>query len=158
MNEVWTAERIALAQVSCNKWHGVKHCNRMAIPGVGIDCVQLIREILADAGVIEACSFGDYDVIDGMHNVSQRLSNAVQFALDVESVGLDTVQFGDIAIFRTGKRSGHIGFCTGKNIYHALANLCVTRSQFSLWRHEIEFLYRIKSVGLKNNPQQAAKL
>lgn len=156
--EIWTAERKALAVASCEKWHGTKHRNRMCQVGVGVDCIQFVKEVLADSGIIEPVAFGSYDVNDGTHNVSLRLSKAISFALDVESVPLEKVAFGDLAIFRTGTRSGHVGFCAGNAIWHALAGQCVTRSQFNLWRHEIEFLYRIKTLGLKNSPTIAAKL
>lgn len=158
MIEIWTAERKAIAQATCDKWHGTKHRNRMCQVGVGVDCIQFVNEVLADAGIIERTSFGSYDVTDGTHNVSLRLSKAISFALDVESVAIPSVQFGDLAIFRTGTRSGHVGFCAENVIWHSLAGQCVTKSLFNLWRHEIEFLYRIKSLGLKNSPQIAAKL
>lgn len=126
--------------------------------GVGIDCIQFVKEILADAGIIDPVKLSAYDVNDGTHNVSQRLATAISFALDVETVSIQAPAFGDLAIFRTGTRSGHVGFCTGAAIWHSLAGQCVTKSQFNLWRHEIETLYRIKSIGLKNSPQIAVKL
>lgn len=155
---IWTTERQALAVASCNKWHGTKHRNRMCQVGIGIDCIQFVKEVLADSGIIEPVKLSAYDVNDGTHNVSQRLAAAINFALDVEPVAIEAVSFGDLAVFRTGTRSGHVGFCAGSVIWHALAGQCVTRSNFALWRHEVETLYRIKSIGLKNNPQIAAKL
>lgn len=158
MSEIWTPERQELALQSCNKWQGTKHRNRMCLVGVGVDCIQFVKEVLADAGIIDPVKLSGYDVNDGTHNVSQRLASAIGFALDVTPVSVETAAFGDLAIFRTGTRSGHVGFCTGGAIWHALAGQCVTRSNFNLWRHEIETLYRIQSIGLKNSPQIAVKL
>ena len=154
MSEVWTAERKALALASCKKWHGTRHQNRIAILGVGIDCAQFINEVLCDAGVIERTKFGGYNVTDGMFKQSWRIQIAMQEALHVEQAELTKVEFGDLAVFRNGSRSAHCGFCTGPGIFHALADHCVVESQFNLWRGEIEALFRITEIGLKNHPQQ----
>jgi len=155
---IWDETRKALALAECNRWHGTPHRNRMAQVGVGVDCIQFVNEILIASNVIERQPLGAYDVNDGTHNPSQRLAAAIKFALDVESVPLDQCAFGDLAVFNTGRQSGHVGFCGDGCLWHSLADRCVTKSQLNLWRGSIQFLFRIKSLGLKNSPQLATKL
>lgn len=148
---VWTPERQAVAVATLAKWHGTPHRDRLAIVGVGIDCAQLINEVLVDTGIVERIDFGAYDVVDGLHTQSHRLARAVEKLLHVEQVSKDKPEFGDIAVYRTGTRSGHCGIIGRNNhVWHSLARIGVTHGQFRLWRHEVEFLYRLAEVGFKN--------
>lgn len=150
MSNIWTPERQAIALATLNRWHGTPHRNRAATLGVGIDCAQLVNEILIDAGIVERIELGAYDVVDGLHNQSHRLAKAIERLLNVEQVSKDSPEFGDIAIYRTGTRSGHCGFYAGARIWHSLANVGVTHGQYKIWRNQIEFMYRLTDYGFKS--------
>lgn len=150
---IWTEERKTFALASCKKWHGTPHQNRIAILGVGIDCAQFVNEVLVDSGIIERQQFGGYNIAAGMHNVSDQLERVIVNCLNVRAIKTCEKQFGDIAIFKTGIRSGHLGFCDDVFLWHALSGQSVTRSDFRIWRGEIEVLYRLTKIGLKNSPQ-----
>lgn len=155
---IWTSHRKALAYDSLVKWRGTPHRNRMAEVGVGIDCVHLLHEVITDAGVVQTrVQFGGYDVQDGQFDVSERLQNIVQDCLHVAPASIEQMEFGDIVIFKTGKRSGHLGFYDGASIWHALADRCVTKSQLALWRHDIAVNLRLTELGWKNHPQQSVR-
>ena len=140
---------------ACWLWHGTPHGNRMARVGVGVDCVQFVNEILVASGVVERMPFGGYSVDAGLHIPSTKIQGVIERALFVQTVAAADAQFGDIAVFKNGTRSAHVGLVGEKVVWHALANQFVTRSQFSLWKHEIETLYRLTSIGWRINPQEA---
>jgi hypothetical protein len=154
---IWTPERQALALGSLNKWHGTRHRDKLAIPGVGIDCINLITQVLFDAGIMEQRAFTGYRIDHGLHTVSTRLENAIEKALQVERLdnfqNSDNWAFGDIWIFRTGRRSGHCGFHEGGRIWHSLAGHVVTWGDASTWRREIEAAYRLTGLGWMADPQ-----
>lgn len=152
-NEVWTDEARRKALAACDKWHGTPHKDRIAIVGVGIDCIKFLAEILMDAEIVDRVPFGSYTVQDGAFEVSTRLESVIETAFFVDSIPVDEMTFGDVAVFTTGRRSAHIGWHDGRDIWHALANRCVTHNDFKLWRRDIAKAYRITARGWKTNPQ-----
>ena len=149
---IWTDERKTTAQAVLDVWQGTPHINRVAIPGIGIDCIRLVMEVLTNAGIVERRELGAYDVQAGTHSVSRKLAAEINRCLFVESVSVASPEFGDLAVFKTGTRSGHIGFVTDGYVWHSLAGRCVTRSPFALWNREIEFLFRFTDTGWKAEP------
>ncbi len=147
---VWTPERIAIARQTFEKWHGTPHRDHIAVVGEGIDCAQLVNEILVDTGIVERIDLGRYDTRDGLHGKSHRLAKAIERLLHVDPVSKDSPQFGDIAVYQTGNTSGHCGFIGGNKVWHSLANVGVTHGQYKIWRHSIEFLYRLNAPGFRS--------
>lgn len=156
--EIWTTERKALALACCHKWHGTKHQNRIAIPGVGIDCVNFIHEIMVDAGLVERLAFTGYEITAGMHDPSNRLYWAFTTALFLEPVNIRAARFGDIAIGQTGTQSAHVGFVGDGELWHALAGQMVTCNPWNIWRHGVAHVLRFTQTGWKTHPQNVTKL
>ncbi len=150
---IWTEEKKKIAMATCAKWRGTPHRNRIAIVGLGIDCIKFVNEILCDSEIIDRTVFGGYDLNEGMLGESERLIVAIESLLNVERVENQEYQFGDLMVFKTGGISGHCGFCDGERIWHALSGNYVTNGQMKLWIHRIEVIFRIKKTGLKENPQ-----
>ena len=157
-NEVWTDDSRAKAIECLHKWHGTPHKNRIAVVGVGIDCIKLLAEILIDSNIVERISFGSYSVSDGQFEESTRLQSVIEHAFHVEQVAIADMIFGDIPVFRTGNRSAHVGFMDGRDVWHALANRSVTHNDWKLWRHDIAVAYRLTARGWKNSPQATINL
>ena len=164
---IWTPERAALARASCQMWEGTPHVDRIAKVGVGVDCIKLVHEILVGAGVIEWREFTGYDVRAGMHSYSDRLRRILCHVLHCDCLPGNTepLLFGDVLVFTTGRRSGHVGFYehigapeVAGYIWHALAGHWVTKSDIKLWRSEIDSVIRLTQVGWKNDPSTAVNL
>jgi len=156
MTELWTPERVEQARKTLNEWHGTPHHDNMAIIGLGIDCINLVAEVLFDSGILERKKFGGYKTTHGMHSVSDRLARALDEALHVIPVDFsnpDGWRFGDIWIFQTGERSGHCAFYADGEIWHSLARRRVTRTQATIWSRELEKVFRITATGWKYEPQ-----
>lgn len=154
---IWTPERIALARAELASWKGVAHRDRVAVRGVAIDCINLVKEVLIAAGIIPRLPLPTYSTQDGQFTVSDALKNSLMAALYCEEVPVSEMTFGDIAVFRTGQRSGHAGFCAPPHIWHALARQCVTESDIKLWRRDIQTLIRLTGEGFKLSPVEAYK-
>lgn len=146
---------MAKAKASCAKWRGTPHKNRIAEVGVGVDCIKFVHEVIVDSGIIPRQEFGGYSIHEGTFGMSDVLKNTLEAALNVERVEIENHAFGDIAVFKNGMMAGHCGFVTETHLWHALANKIVTPSQFNLWAHEIDFLFRVTEMGMKIGAQEA---
>lgn len=151
---VWTPEVRAKAEASLLKWHGTPHHNRIAIPGVGVDCIQFVYEVLVDAGIIDRCHFSGYDLTAGMGSVSHSLKQMVKRSIHVIEVP-KPAEFGDIAIFKTGRRSAHVAFYAGgDDLWHSLGHRQVIKSPFGQWSREIDCGLRITAPGFLVRPDK----
>lgn len=151
---IWTDERKALARASCQKWQDTPHRPRLAVVGVGIDCIQFLAEVISDSGIIPKSEFTGYVLEDGMFRSSRRLRDAISSCLDVEEINPKENQFGDIAIFVNGNEAQHCGFLDDAHVWHSLATRGVIRSKYSgVWRAGAQVLLRIKSEGFRVPPQ-----
>ena len=158
MTEIWTFDRKAVALRELHEWHGTRHIDRLAIKGTGVDCINLVYEVLIESGVLERKPLGTYTTADGMNHPTDRLQRAIKHCCKCEVIpASEAPQFGDIAIFRTGSHSGHVGIFAEGLLWHALAGRGVTCSDLTLWRHAVVGWIRIVEMGLKADPVTALK-
>lgn len=150
---IWTEERQSLALAAAEGWLGTPYADRMAKRNVGVDCIHLVNEILVAAEVIPARPIGHYDPRVGLGTQSDELRDRIVECLHLEILPTANVEFGDIAIFRTGQRSSHCGFCVPGSIYHSLARRCVTKSPWGHWRAKASCLLRLTQTGWKQEPR-----
>jgi hypothetical protein len=154
----FTPERRILAMASCEKWLGTPHVNRIAVEGVGIDCIHLIHEIMKDSGLLPEADLGRYDLMAGTYEPSDYLKEVFMTACCADEYPIDAPKFGDIVIFKTGKVSAHCGFYTPGEVWHSLSGRAVIRSSWSHWKHEAQCLVRLMYPGFKHQPKKALKL
>lgn len=126
----------------------------MAVVGEGVDCIHLVVEILSDAGVMPRFRFPSYNVADGLHERSDRMRDGFLRCAFAREVDKKDPQFGDVAIGKTGRFSGHCAFMLDGQIVHALARQFVVVSPWRLWRREMDTLIRIEQPGLREQPSQ----
>lgn len=155
---IWTPERQAIARIEAQRWVGTPHRDRIAKLGIGIDCINYVYEILIAAGIVDRQPLGYYNTRVGLHDASDRLKRALTQCLRVEELAPVGREFGDIVVFQTGEFSGHCGIIIDGDIWHALANRTVTRSQFNEWASKVACLLRITAEGLTGVPSEASKL
>jgi hypothetical protein len=134
----------------------------MADVAVGIDCINLIHEILIFADILPRRSFRGYDTGLGRDQITDKLKRCLKHVLHVEEV--EAPSFGDVVIFKTGKRAGHCAFYDDESfpetpkIWHAMAGKRVMASDFVEWKGEVDCILRLVERGWKNDPQNAIKL
>jgi hypothetical protein len=155
MSTIWTPECRALALACCKKWHGVNHRNRACVPGVAIDCIHLIREILIESEIIARFPLRYYNAQLGAFDKTDHVQRQMLATLFAFEVSPDAPEFGDIAVFKTGKFSGHAAFYTiddGGQLWHSLDKVGVTVSDYALYKMQIETLIRISAPGIRSLP------
>lgn len=132
------------------------------MPGMGIDCINLIHEILVFADILPRKSFHGYDAGLGRDEITDKLKRVLKHVLFVEEVSAPA--FGDIIIFKTGTRAGHCAFfddyCHPKSpkIWHAMAGKRVMASDFAEWKTEVDCILRLVQKGWKHDPETAVHL
>jgi hypothetical protein len=124
----------------------------MAVCGVGVDCIYFVASVLHESGVIPAVRLPGYNPAEGLHDRSERLGAALEQCLHGRRVEKSEPEFGDVAVFRTGRMSGHCGFVTDGKLAHALAHQSVMLTDYRVWRAAVSHLFRIEAIDLRVNP------
>jgi cell wall-associated NlpC family hydrolase len=158
MSEIWTPDRIAIARAEAESWLGTRHHNRLAIKGVGVDCIKFVYEVLIAAGILERAELGGYATTIGLHETTHKLKRAFKSCARVLEVPPVDPQFGDIVVFKEGKFSAHTGIVIDGRIFHALSNNVVTASNFVEWGRHLDCFLRVESIGLIGDPMAAAQI
>ena len=154
---VWTPSARQKAISELASWEGVKHVNRIAVPGVGIDCIHLVFRAYIAAGLLPERRLGRYDTEAGLFCESNTMEQVLLDCLHGLSKEPHDPVFGDVVIFQTGDRSAHCGFYENDHIWHSLARQCVLRSPWGLWRRKAKRLITIYQTGFRKDPQLSAK-
>jgi cell wall-associated NlpC family hydrolase len=157
-SQIWTNERKQIARTEAQRWIGTPHRDRIAIVGVGIDCINFVYEVLIAAEILERRTIGGYNTRIGYLEKTEKLKRAFKHCAHVKELPPGDPQFGDIVIFSEGKFSAHSGIVIDGSIWHSLAQRTVTMSTFEEWQKHIDCLLRITEIGLKNEPMEGAKL
>ena len=157
MSEVWTEARKQAARDELAKWRGLHHCDRIAVPGVGIDCIHLVYRALIAAEIVPERPLGSYDVRAGLGVPSNKLKEILGRCLNSETLpAMTPPEFGDIANFKTGKTSAHVGFHADGYMWHSCSGRGVIVGRWELWRHRIESIVRLKGEGFLVGPENIA--
>lgn len=150
---VWTEERERLAIAAAHSWAGTKHVNRLAIRGAGIDCVNLIAEIMIAAGLIQRRRLPFYDERLGAlreRNIIEDLLlnhfNAVRISPD------EPPKFGDIVVCKCGRQTNHVGMIIAGQFWHVPGRGRVGPEPWEAWRNRAQCLVRIVGEGYKADP------
>lgn len=101
-------------------WLGTPYHHAARIKGAGVDCLMLLAEVYATAGVIEPIAEIPYYPRDWMlHRDEERyLSGLLDYCHPVK-----TPNPGDIALFRFGRTASHGAIVLDwPNVIHAYAN------------------------------------
>ncbi len=149
---LWTPERKALARDSCRLWGGTRHHNRIAVVGQGVDCVRFVFEVLADAEVSPRFTLPRYTESLGIlraRNIMERL------ILDHWNAGVVPAppEFGDVAIFKCGMQSNHIGIVMdGGDVWHVPGGGHVGPEAWGNVSKRLQSLLRFTSPGWHTDP------
>ncbi len=149
---VWTPERQAKALAAVAHWRGTPHRDCVAVVGVGVDCIRLVVEILVASEVTPPFSFPAYNTAEGLHDRSDRMLDGFNRCTFSHHADKREPLFGDIAVFRTGRMSGHCAFVLGDKLVHSLAQRQVTVSDYRSFRPAIDRLIRLDAIGLRAQP------
>lgn len=142
------------ALTEARRWRGTKHANRMAVVGIGVDCIHFVREIMVAGGVCDRFTVPHYSdrLGQGMAvNFMERL-----FIDCFHAVALPTgmePEDGDIVIFKVGRQSNHCGIVLGGELWHAVARSWVKNDPLEHWRDKVQSFLRITAPGCRRRPE-----
>lgn len=94
------------------RWVGTPYHHRAAVLGAGVDCGQLLVQVFAGAGVIEAFDTGDYPHDWHLHRSEERYLAFVQAHADEIELG----ERGDVVVFQFGRCFSHGGILIGDGL------------------------------------------
>jgi cell wall-associated NlpC family hydrolase len=113
------------------KWIGTPFAPHAAIRGAGVDCVNLVGQLLTACGHAEKFEMPKYVMDGGKHNRTSQLTDYLDGRADFIRVSSKTgvispakpewTEPGDVLCFTLGRSSHHCGmFLHGKTFVHAL--------------------------------------
>ena len=155
---LWIPSARQKAIEELRSWEGTRHVNRIAVRGVGIDCIHLVFRAYIAGESLPNREFGRYDVNAGLFTRSDMMEKVLLGALHASSRTPVDPEFGDVVLFQTGDRSAHCGFYEDGHVWHALARQCVMRSPWRTWSRRAEKLVRVYQPGFRTEPQRSVRI
>lgn len=112
------------------------------LKGKGSDCVGVVL------GVGKSLKLLDYE----LSNYGRLPDGMLMYKIMCEQlvkVSVDTMQYGDIILFKFHSEPQHVGFYTDIGILHSYADVkkCVETSLDDVWRSRIVDVFRFKGVN-----------
>lgn len=143
-------EGLARLDAEAARWVGTPFCPHAAVCGAGVDCVNLVAQLLKSCGHADDFALPKYAMDGGKHNRTSQLTDYLDARPDfwnasaLPEFGLSPIP-GDVLCFKLGRSSHHCGMMlSGRKFIHALygrkvgiANLSdrtFARSLFAIYR------------------------
>jgi cell wall-associated NlpC family hydrolase len=102
-------------------WLGTPFAHRQAVKGVGVDCVQLIGQIMTACGVVSSYQFGSEYTLDWSHHHDRSII-LDYIARTGRFVRVPEPMLGDVVCFTIGKCVHHAGvMASSRSFLHAMA-------------------------------------
>ncbi len=153
MTTVWTQERKALARAAASSWAGVPHQNRIAVPRVGIDCINFVCEVIIAAGIMERRRLPFYDERLGALRLRNVMEDILLAHLHADALQpTESPQFGDLVVCKCGRQTNHIGIIIDGAFWHVPGRGRVGPEAWAVWQPRAQSLVRLTGVGFRNDP------
>ena len=143
------------ARAAAELFRGTPHKNRIAIPGIGVDCICLAIEIYRGGGMLPGSfALPQYSPRHGVARERNVAAIVFQRCCHFADLGVPAIlEFGDLLIFKVGQVSNHVGVMIDGYCIHSAAGRGVRRSIVtSGFRRRIERVLRPVAPGLKCDP------
>ena len=137
------------------RWIGTPFVAHGAIRGAGVDCVNLVGQILIACGHATDFAMPHYAMDGGKHNRTSQLLDYLDARHDFVRVSsatgviappqVDWTQPGDVLCFTIGRSSHHVGMLVrGKTFVHALFGRTVSFGSLSdgVFKRSLTAIYR----------------
>jgi cell wall-associated NlpC family hydrolase len=139
------------------KWIGTPFVPHAAVRGAGVDCVNLVGQILIACGHAKGFELPHYAMDGGKHNRTSQLCDYLDGRADFARINPQAaaaqlvvgpaalVQPGDVLCFTIGRSSHHVGMLVhGKTFVHALFGRKVSFGSLSdgVFKRSLTAIYR----------------
>lgn len=139
---MWTSEQKDRARIACQKWVGTPHIHATRLPGIGVDCVHFVVDVLEEAGVIPKSDIPNYPRNIALRGAEEKLIAEFSSRVKVEVVR-EKYSFGDCLIFDASMGTNHVGILIDGIIWHSLVKGGVINHPFSEYRNSIRGAMRL---------------
>ena len=152
-------DQIAATQAELEKWRGLPHIDRRAIPGQGIDCIHLVFQGLYASGLIEPRKLPAYRTRWGLVSPENLMAAGFTHALHASRHKATEAQYGDIIIWKSGKQSNHCGIVAydaagDLSCWHVLKGGVVHPTPLKPVCQRAQELVRLDAPGWRIDPDQ----
>ncbi|MEW6563304.1 MAG: hypothetical protein AB1400_08765 [Pseudomonadota bacterium] len=115
MDELEARQRARVLEAA-RGWLCTPYHHRAGIKGAGVDCAQLLIQVYAEAGVIEAFDTGEYPIDWMMHRDEERFL----WWMEQHAAEVAVPQPGDAAVWQFGRSFSHGAIVTAwPEVIHA---------------------------------------
>lgn len=155
LHDVWTPERRQRAIAYAHDMRGTPHVDRIAIKGVGIDCVHFVSGVIIASGISESFRLPFYKPQWGIGRRNNVLERVTLDCLHCHVIDeREYLQFGDIAIFKVGRQSNHVGVILDGDLWHVRLGRMVEPEPVTIpLLQTLQAAIRIDATGLKKRPE-----
>ena len=137
--------RQALLLAEAKSWLGTRFIHLASVKGGGVDCVQLVGQLMTACGVISGYKFPDYTLDWSQGNSRSIIVDYIQQTGRFCLVENEAPRIGDVVCFRIAKAIHHAGVMLGPRVFvHALAGSVVSPGTIDdpTWAKRLAATYR----------------
>tara|TARA_R110000796_G_C14571530_1_gene435817 strand:- start:50900 stop:51391 length:492 start_codon:yes stop_codon:yes gene_type:complete len=150
----WTPAAEAAALARMEVYRGTRHAHRRAIPGKGVDCINLVYEAFIAGGFIERIQLPAYRRSDGFAREHNYLEQHFRFAFHSETIAGDQApEAGDAVIFQVKKSTNHCGIFLGGEIWHSAYGSGCYPEPLGQPEYDPQSFIRLTAPGYRNDPR-----
>jgi cell wall-associated NlpC family hydrolase len=152
-------QRDVALRAEIESWLGTPFLHTGRVKGVGVDCVQLVGQLMLSAGVVDSYDFGFYPLDWAQHRERSIIIDYIEATARFSRLGAEAApRFGDVVMFRIGRCVHHCGVIVSPVVFvHALARgrVCYGRLDDPTWRKRLDSFYRALAHPTPSDPQSA---
>lgn len=154
-NEIWTADRQALALAEAERWRGTPHRHRIASLGRGIDCIRFVVKVMIAAGVVDDTTIPTYPTAWGLASAENKIAAAFMACCEAVRIPMDEwePEFGDVCIWACGQNSNHVGIYLGRDVWHVSTNSPAGPLMLATARKRMQEAVRLVRPGWTSKPE-----
>ena len=127
----------------CEVGRGTPHRNRIAKPGVGVDCIKFVLLVMMRAGTIKGLKIPKYPVNVGRRGAEEILIKNIERHLHVERIDPTKARTGDFAIFEARLSCNHVGLVVGPDLWQVLTGAAAEPYPYKEWVKYMHVLLRL---------------
>ena len=153
----WTDKDKQRLREAVAAWEGTPHVHRRAIRGKGVDCVNFVAAVLADAGIVDRERLPSYPTAWGFMSPKNVLGVGLAKVLHCKRIpweGAGGLSFGDIVIFKAGRQSNHAGIIVDGRLWHVMTGGTVHAALPARFMTGIQEIVRLIDRGWKKKPTE----
>lgn len=154
----WNDQQQEKALRELESWRGLRHIDRRAEPGRGIDCIHLVFQAWYAAGFMEPKRLPNYSIRWGFMSPENLMASALEILVHSARLPNAVPQFGDAVIWKAGAQSNHCGIVAPSEaggplkVWHVMKGGQVHATPLDPVVCRCQELVRLTGYGWKTDP------